>query len=654
MPTTFTIPSIFTAVDRFSAPLRGMSMATNSFAARSNVAIARVERGFRSLMTPLNSLKGMLNNIGYYVGIYTFIRAIKGAYDVVADFQQAQVDISAVTGKSVRENRALADQARSLSLRYGEAAKSVLALDLGLIKLGYSQDQVLKMSEAVMTASIALKATPDELGKKIGAILQAFKIPETATQDVADLLSKAADLSALDWSDLSTMLPTAMQSAALAWGDVDPLDQFKRLLALFATVRNAQVHVASGATGIKNMLVDAGIRGKDYQDMIQQIIESPNQLKKAYKLFGRRTLVSALPVAEAQKMGGIEDFIDKLNTQSPGYAMKVASQRLVSLRGIVQLLGTAYDEFILSLDSGEGKLSKAFMGIANTARTMLLLAAGTEQANQTLRQMPSEVISSAQSWLNFFSVLWTVIKAFIILKAILIATRVVTMAMTAGQWLLNAALMVTSFLNKKNLLGMFASIRGLFVYNIATRQMAIAQTLLNVAMYASPLIVFAIGILAIVGVMKLMSNWTDKLISGITGYSDALSGANDGFQKFYMNNEDMFSGDDAWKARMMNPALARQYDLAQTEKANNDYLFGRLQNLQPTQEGQFVKRVDRENPRAAMQENMGFRQANTSGTIKLEINDKGGYVKNVETDNKNIMPKVTGTNQDWYNQVMGK
>lgn len=506
MPATFTIPSIFTAVDRFSGPMKAMGNAVHGFASKATIQVARAERAFRSLLSPIMGLRNMLNNIGYYIGIYTFIRAMRDAYNVVADFEQAQIDISAVTGKSVKENAALANQARMMALRYGEAAASISALQLSLIKLGYSESQVLKMTEPVLTASIALKGVPDEVAKKMGAILQAFKIPANDTQQVADLLAKAADLSALDWSDLSTMLPTAMQSAALAWNDVAPLEQFKRLLALFATVRNAQVHVASGATGIKNMLVDAGIRGKDYQELIQRIIDSPNELKKAYKLFGRRTLVSALPIAEAQKMGSIEDFITQLSgPAAQGYALQVASKRLDSLRGNAKLLGAAYDELILSIDNGSGPIGTALKQFFTVGRTMLYLASGSDAAKDALTSVDSATISSAENWLMLTKAVLTIIKWFIIFKVVLIAAKIALFAY-------NVALGIAVALGWKNVFALRGNSVALAVYAGAARIGAAATWLFNSALLAGvgtlALILGAIGLVA-TAVYLIIDNWNE-------------------------------------------------------------------------------------------------------------------------------------------------
>ena len=659
MPTTFVVPTIFTAVDKFTGPLSKLSGATSAFANRAEVSMARAERGFRSLMAPLTGLRNMMNNIGYYVGIYTFIRAMRQAFNVVADFEQAQVDIAAVTNKSISHNKELADRARVLAIRYGEAASSVMGLNLAMIKLGFTEsqgvslNQLNQISEAVLKTSIALRTTDvEDVGQKIGSILTAFSIDKTQVGLVGDLLAKAADLSALDWSSLSTMLPTAIKSADIAWDKegLDPIEKLKRILAMFAAVRNAQVHVASGSTAIKNILMKSvGQYGISETELLQKIFEAPNQLKKAYKLVGPKSLVSALPLAEAQASGFTQKFIDDLTKGAPGYTESISSKRLNSMRGSLKLLGTAYDEFILSFESGEGKLSKTISGLLQITRTMFLLGAGTEQAREQIAKMPQTIVDTANQWASWLSLIWDFIKLFVMVKALLISMRLVLFAVTASQWLWNAALAVTGFMHKKNLVALLTSWRGLLVYNIATRAVAIGQTLMNVAMWASPLVLFAVGILAIVGGMKLLNSWMDSAVNGINAYSSAMDVALDKHEKFYMEEQNPFADPNS-PYRQIDPAGASKFDMWQKQKA--------IEQMQSQQNGFFSDKFnsgfydlkEKVNNRFNGQEE-GFRASQMNGTIKLEIDDKGNYVKKVRSDNVDILPVVSGSQAEWMRKV---
>jgi Phage-related minor tail protein len=505
----YTVPTAFVAIDRYTAPVRRMAGATAAFVNASRVGLAHTERAFRRLMTPIESINRMLMGMGYYVGLFTFIALMRGAIGIIGDFQQAQVDISVVNGNTIAQNKQLATQARTMALTYGEAAKSVSALQLNLIKMGYADEQVLNMTKPIMAASIALKGVPDEVGKTMGAILQAFKIPYTETSTVADLLAKSADLSALDWSDLQTMLPTAMQSANLAFADKQPLDRLKTLLALFAQVRNAQVHVASGSTGIKNMLIDAGIFGKTYQEMLQRIIESPNKLKQAYKLFGRKTIVSALPLADAQLLGDIEDFI--LNMDDVGYSSRIASNRLLSINGRIQILKSSYQEMILALDDGTGPLAKSIEHYLQLGSAVLLLSAGSEIAKGKLATMDSSIVKAAESTLWWLKVLkWIVIVTMAARLAMFLWTTVVGIA-TGVAWLWNAAQGMMGFFLRWNTRLIVGNTVAMNAYRFAAWLAMIATRSFSVVMATTPLGWLMLGLGALVLMLGDLSGAYDNV-----------------------------------------------------------------------------------------------------------------------------------------------
>ncbi len=504
MPPGLTIPSIFTAVDRFSAPLGRMRGALGSFIARSEVGLARVERGFRRILSPLTGFQNMLRGLGVYVGLFSLIMLFRSAVGIMADFEQAQINIKAVTGKSLQENKALSDQARVLALRYGQAAKSVLELDLALIKLGFSETDVMKMSKPIMTGSVALRAEPEELAKTTGAILQAMKIPVSQTQDVIDKLAKAADLSAMDWSDLQTMLPRAMQSASLAGLNLD------QLLALFAMARNAQVHVASGSVAIKNMLIKGAIWNKDMKTMLNMIVSSPDKIKAAYKMFGSKTLVTALPLAEAQKLGDIDEFQKKLSETFSGYAEQIASVRLDSVRGRLTLFTRSYEEMVLAIDDGSGPFGAALKQYLDTASAMMLISAGSEAAKSKLQTMSPVVLELAAKYLSWLKIIGFVVAGLIALKialiawnAVLIISKVLVAAWSVVLGIAAAAGWANVFALKGNIIAL-GVLRG--VVAIATA----AQWLFNAAMAANPIGLIIVAIIALIAyVGMIISKWNE-------------------------------------------------------------------------------------------------------------------------------------------------
>lgn len=418
MSTSFTIPSIFTAIDKFSAPMKNMSRSVNAFVGRTEVAMARVERAYRRILSPLTSIRAAMNNIGYYVGIYTFINIIRNAYNVLADFEQSLVNISAVTKKSVKDNKAYADQAREISLRYGLAASKVADLQFELEKLGGLD--VLKITEPILAGATALNLPADKFGALVGSVIKTF--PELESMDamrIVDQMVTVADKTAVAGEDFETFLRSSMGAA------VQAKRPFTELLAMMGVLRNEAIQMASGGTASKNLFIDSQIlQGgkKDWKQILEQAMKSERVLKKVRDYFGRRTAVSAISLGDS--IGEMENLQKLLESDSiEGSSMRRAMVMLDSMRGNAKLATASYEEFILSMDDGTNVFSKTIRRTQEIVRAMFLLSSGSDMAKKTLGTMDKSIISSAENWLFLSKTVIFIVKWMLIAKVVIWAVN---------------------------------------------------------------------------------------------------------------------------------------------------------------------------------------------------------------------------------------
>lgn len=496
----FTVPTIFTASDKFTPVIRRMGGVINGFVAKSQVGLASVQRGFRRLLTPVTALHNTLRGMGYYVGIFTLIFLLNRAIDVYADFEQAQVNISTVTGKAVSQNQALANQARILALKYGEAATGVSQLQYELIKMGNTEIDVLKMTPAILTGAVALQTTPDELSKQVGAIMKTFpKLRPADTGMIIDMMAKIADITALDAPTLFEMLPRVSIYASKAGLE------FQQMLAIFGALKDAMLPVQSSATGFKNILIDSQIAGKDYAKQLEKITSSTNELKKAYKLFGRKTATSALVLAGAQEENVLDRFVKTLESKKTiGYAETIATQRLDTFRGTAKLAKTSYQEFILSIEDGRGKYALLLKDLNRTIAAMFLLSSGTDEAKSTLEKMNPKVIETAQKYLRWLKIIGYVTAAIILLRIAILLWQAVVISAQIFMVGFNIILGITGALSATAAIAIGQSTVALTAYKIALWAA-------NAAMAANPIGLIIIGIAALIGwitlVIKKWNKW---------------------------------------------------------------------------------------------------------------------------------------------------
>lgn len=511
MPATFTIPTVFTAINKFSAPVQNMARSMSAFANKSTSSLARIEKGFSRLLSPLASFNRMLAGAGLYIGLFTLVTLLRGAVGVVADFEEAQLNIASVTGRSVQQNKALSQQARQMAVDYGLAAVEVSKLQYELIKMGFAEGKggianVLNATPAIALGAKAMETKTDELAKIVGSGLKLFQKndPSLTANKLVDLYAKTIDISALDFESFSTMI----RNAQPAWAAANkPIEE---MLVSLAILSNAFIHTASAGTGLKNITIDNAIANKTLNQQLQKVLNSSNAIQTAYKMSGRKTFQSLLPLAEGLRSGDQVALLAKLNNESKDYAKTLATLRLQGINAKWSQAKSAWQELILSIDDGTGKLAGAARNGIDVFRAMNLLTSGSEAATNALKQMNPLTIAQAESM-----IVWA--KWIFRVAGLIIAMKIAILAWTAAVWLssvamaaYNIALGITGALSLTASVAIGRSTIALYAYKATLWIATAAQWAWNAAMTANPIGLIIVGIVALIGLITLVVNkWNE-------------------------------------------------------------------------------------------------------------------------------------------------
>lgn len=507
MAATFTVPTQFTAIDRFSKPMQVMGAAVNSFAFRSQAALARVDRSFRAMMSPINSVRSALNSIGLYFGIWVLIRAAQAAVGVMMDFEQANVNISTVIEKhELPLMKDLSNQARTLAVNYGVAASKVSELQFELRKMGYEARTILNITPGIVSGAIGLRTTPEQMAETMGGVFKGFGMnvsdQETGArtaQDAVDKLVKVSHMTAATYESFATQLPII---SSMAKGRLS----YDKVLAMLGVTRDLQIQTATASTSIKNWLLDVIAKQGKTEDQaweaLKKLVETPDKLTKViFEKHGKKTVVTMEALVKMHKE--VEAITKKLQdpTTYRGYADKLARMQLLSTTGHLKLMKSAYQELILSIDEGEGPVANAIKNYSMIASAALLIAAGSEPAQSRLAQMDQSIIASANSALRWLRIIYQVVKWFVIFKVALIAAKIVLLGY-------NIVLGVSAALGWANIFALRGNIVALTAYRVVAGAATAAQWLLNAAMTANPIGAIIVAIVALIGYMALLiNNW---------------------------------------------------------------------------------------------------------------------------------------------------
>lgn len=622
---TYTIPSIYTAVDKFSGPMKAMANSAATFAAKSQRAATMVNGYFNKILTPVTKLRNALGEIGIYIGLYQLTRALRSAFNTIADFEQANVNLKSVTDP---ENRkflgAMSDQARAMAVSYGIAAKEVSNLQYELTKKGFNGQQILNMTPAIALGATAFRASADDVSDYVGGVLKAFNMDSSKALEVVNKTLKAANLTAADFESYKTQLPIIARVAQQSKVSLT------EVLAVLGALRDVQIHTATGSTSFKNFLLDNAAKYnltfEQALDKLMKAQEKGKLLSYTFDKYGKKTVVSAIELVSQYKRIKNE-LIPQINAVEDNYVNILAGEQLNTLKGRLKLLGTAWDELILAIDQGNGPIGKAAKSFLDTARAVLLMASGSDIAAKELAKMSGQTIESAKKWLFWLNVAKWVIGAILAIKAVMFLWAAVTQTIIV--------------------------LSGIITF--ATQAWAAAQWLLNVAMMANPIGLIVAGVLLLLAVvLKAIESYHDwgaavlMLLGPFGWFINMVMTLINHWDRMIKAFKDggFLSGIKAIGIAILDfILLPLQQILAIVAKftgfewANN--LSKQVTAFRTSLVGdasQVQKPLPIVNPREGQYSNSIL-----DGQVDVNIKDPGNYVESIKSDSSFLMPRVSTT-----------
>lgn len=418
MPTSFTIPSTFTAVDKYSKVVGQMTNATSRFAQKAEANVSRGERVFRRMMSPLQSINRLLGGFGLLLSGALIVSALTGAVNIVKDFEQANAGLAAVMADATGpELQMMAADAKRLGATTAKSATQVVGLQEAFARLGFTTPEIINMTQATIAGSIAMNGELDQTAELVGAMVRTFdSFSSIDAPDIIDQMTTSTQKSALNFEKLQTALPI-VAGAANAAGI-----PFTKLLALLGKLSDAGIDASSSSTALRNIFLTSASEGLNYDQILQKIVKNQDQLTAANDKFGVRAAVSG--VILAKNLAATAE-LDKAIQSAGGSAEQAANKQLNTLNGALTILQSSYEGFILSLEDGTGKYASTATTIVQVVSEMLSLASGSAVASSELTETQLKIRSMAETGMFLLQSFGYLIAAIASFKALLIASRVV-------------------------------------------------------------------------------------------------------------------------------------------------------------------------------------------------------------------------------------
>lgn len=316
-----------------NARLQKVDSATDNF--------SRNIGNYRSALGGLTGTLGSLTSaLGVAGGAFAFVQVLRNGVNIVREFDKSSATLSGVLQLQRSQTTALTDDAVRLGSETVKTAGQVTELQIAYARLGFSQKEILDLTEPTINGSIALNAELDRTAKLTGAVVNTFD--DLATSDapkILDILSLSTAKSALEFSELETGIPI-VAGAANAAGI-----PFTKLIALMGKLADSGIDVSSSSTSLRNIFIESASQGLSYGEILDKIANSQDKLTASNDEFGKRASVSATVLSANIQA---TDELDKALQNAQGTAQELADKELDTLDGAIKLLTSAWEGYILN------------------------------------------------------------------------------------------------------------------------------------------------------------------------------------------------------------------------------------------------------------------------------------------------------------------
>lgn len=342
MPATIQIPTTFTAKDRYTDTIRKMSRSVKKF---GNDGVSAVKRFDHRVSRTFNKL-GRLAQIGLGVGAFTLFTS---SITTVQNYEQSIADLNAVMNTTSANQNLLLKDSQRLGAITAKSATEVVGLQEAYARLGFPTQDIINMTEATISGSIAMNSELKDTAELTGAMVKTFDdFSSIDAKAILDKMTLSTQKSALSFEKLQTGLPIVAGAANSAG------IPFEKLLALMGKLSDAGIDASSSSTALRNIFLDSAKKGLSYEQILKKILKNSDKLTPAMDAFGKRGAVSAAILS--QKLTETDELTKTLSDSFEGVADAAAKKRLDTFGGSLTLLQSAWEGLLLKTNENSGAL----------------------------------------------------------------------------------------------------------------------------------------------------------------------------------------------------------------------------------------------------------------------------------------------------------
>lgn len=334
-----------------------------------NAEVQQTKARLKELTSQSGQTKGALEKLSSvkagalaaFAAIAGAVRGAARAFQKIVDFEQANVNLSTIIGKNVKDIEALTYSAMELGRTTEYTASQVTLLQTELAKLGFKEGAIMQMQESVLHFATAIGTTLPEAATMAGATLRMFGLDSKDTADTLGVLVQGANNSALSFSYYQTAMAT-VGPVAKTFGF-----SLRDTVALLGTLANAGFDASSAATATRNILLNlADSSGKLAVALGKPVSTFPELMSGLRQLKAQGVdLNTTLELTDKRSVSAFNTFLDGADAALAlrdsledvnGVLKNTAEERINTVEGSVKLLQSAWEGLILSFKESAGPI----------------------------------------------------------------------------------------------------------------------------------------------------------------------------------------------------------------------------------------------------------------------------------------------------------
>ena len=328
---------------------------------------------------------------------------VSDAVTTIKDFEKANSVLASILGTTSKDIQALTNDAKRLGETTSATASQVTELQTELAKLGFSREEILASTGAVLNFALATGSTLADAASLAGAALRIFGADAEEMDRYVSAMAVSTNKSALSFSKLATAIPI-VAPVAKAFGF-----EIEDVLTLLGKLSDAGFDASMAATATRNIFLNLADSGGKLAKALGRPVKNLDELQaglialrdrgidlnEMLDLTDKRSVAAfARFVQGADDLTKFRDSITDVNDE----LKKAAEERVNNLSGSLTKLSSAWEGLMLTFSGSSGVLKDVVDWLTKMVGVVReLISTNQENSDRLVEQSKKEVVERAKA-----------------------------------------------------------------------------------------------------------------------------------------------------------------------------------------------------------------------------------------------------------------